>query len=43
MAKGGLIQAFLENRVDIARFLAARGVAPTDIEDLLQELYLKVS
>ena len=39
-----LITAYLEQREDLARFCRARlGGASSDVDDLLQDLYLKVS
>lgn len=39
-----LIAAYLEQREDLARFCRARlGGASSDVDDLLQDLYLKVS
>lgn len=38
-----LIDAYLHMRADLGRFVAARLGAPGDVEDVLQELYLKAS
>jgi RNA polymerase sigma-70 factor (ECF subfamily) len=42
MSSNGLEAVFLENRLTLLRFLAARG-AGADAEDLLQELWVKAS
>jgi RNA polymerase sigma-70 factor (ECF subfamily) len=42
-AEGGLCALVLENRPALQRFLAARRVAHVEAEDLLQELYVKLS
>ncbi|HTI31025.1 MAG TPA: sigma-70 family RNA polymerase sigma factor [Sphingomonas sp.] len=39
---GGLITVFFTLRPALARFLAARGAQSCEVEDLLQELYLKL-
>lgn len=39
---GGLKAAFLEHRANLSRFLGARRVPPDEVEDLLQDLYVKL-
>ncbi|MEA3061138.1 MAG: hypothetical protein QOJ94_919 [Sphingomonadales bacterium] len=41
--EGGLRALVVENRPALQRFLAARRVAPDEAEDLLQELYVKLT
>jgi RNA polymerase sigma-70 factor (ECF subfamily) len=43
IALGGLQAAVLAYRAELVRFLAARGVAADEAEDVLQDLYVKVS
>lgn len=42
MTEGGLEAVFMAQRPALSRFLAARGAGP-DVEDLLQELWLKIA
>lgn len=42
MSDGGLKSAFLENRLLLTRFLAARGARTDEAEDLVQDLYVKI-
>ena len=42
MSTGGLLAVFATLRPSLARFLAARGAQGADIEDLLQDLYVKL-
>lgn len=39
---GGLIRIFLEFRPALARLMTARGAASAEVEDLLQDLFLKI-
>jgi RNA polymerase sigma factor (sigma-70 family) len=43
MVRDGLVQAFLETREALARYLGLRGASADEAEDLLQEIYLKLS
>lgn len=43
MANGGLLGTFMEARAALSRYLMLRGAAADEAEDILQEIYLKLS
>jgi RNA polymerase sigma-70 factor (ECF subfamily) len=43
MVNGGLLGTFIETRVALSRYLMLRGATADEAEDILQEIYLKLS